>query len=175
MPDAPLTVGQAAAVLGDASGRDLRWFFEIAFNPELRLDYAVTAFETASAACDTGPCYQTRVTLTRMGDVAFTGSSRQPLGPFDAGTGIVARVDFADGQSLSASWDGRAAARELSFQSAAPARSARLDPDDILLLDPTPLDRSRFVTPQTNVSIVKWLSRWTLWLQDALLTYSMLV
>lgn len=174
--NARLSVEEVAAIVGDAVGRDLRWFFASAIDPRVDIDYAVTGFRTTAApACGSGTCYRTEVTIARLGDGLFTGTSRAPVDAFEAGTGIVVRVDFEQGESVVARWDGRAAERAFVFESPSAATAVRLDPDGTLLLDPTPLDHTRFAVPQTNVPIAKWISRWIVWLQDAMLSYSMLV
>lgn len=174
---APLTLDRAVAVLGAAAGRDLSWFFDVAFDADATLDYALTGFSSVPGgdACESPGCVRTRVTLARLGDAAFTGTSRTPSGPYEAGQGIVLRVDFADGQDLTAHWDGRAAERTFEFESPVPATFARLDPQGTLVLDPTRTDHTRRATPATNVPIAKWVARWVVWMQDAMLTPSMVM
>jgi hypothetical protein len=173
MHDARLTPRHANAVISRAAGQDLTWFFTTAFDPKSSVDYAVS--QVVSTPCTGSPCHRTRVTLSRKSAGAFTGSSRERVGPYQAGGAIVVEVRFEDGQTATARWDGRDAHASFEFESAAKAVSARLDPEATLLLDPTPLDHTWSREPQSNVPVTKWVARWVVWLQNALMTYAALV
>jgi hypothetical protein len=164
-------------VISAAAGQNLTWFFDVAFDPAVRIDYALTALtsERQPEGCVARDCFRTRVTVTRLGDGLFTGSTRATVGEYESGSGIGVRVVFEDGQSAVAWWDGRATQRIFEFEAPARAVFARLNPEGTLLLDATPLDHVRYLTPKTNVPLYKWVGRWLVWLQDALLTYAMLV
>jgi hypothetical protein len=175
--DTPLSSDLVNEVVSAAAGRDLSWFFSFAFNPTLRVEYALRDFVTESVkeGCLSSPCYRTRVTAERLGDVAFTGSSHEPQGEFDAGELIRLEVRFPDGQRGTASWDGRDRQRVFQFESTTPAAEARLDPMGTLVLDSNSLDHSLRREPASNVPLAKWLARWTIWLQHVLLGYAMLI
>ena len=157
---APLTRDGAVMVLGAAAGQDLAWFFDVAFDSDLHIDYAVTELtsEPVPEPCPAAGCVRTRVGVQRRGNARFKA--------------VPVQVLFSDGQQATGTWDGRALEHTFEFHSPSPARSARLDPDGVLLLDPTRLDHVRFASPETNLPIAKWMSRWLVWLQDALITYS---
>jgi hypothetical protein len=176
-PEARLVRSHVNAAISGAAGQDLTWFFDVAFDPAVRLDYAVTSLvsEPAPDGCAGRGCFHTRVSAARLGDGLFTGSSLPPLGNFDSGGAIHICVAFEDGQHATARWDGRAAERVFEFESPARAVSVRMNPEGDLLLDATPLDHTRYITPQTNVPLGKWVGRWLVWLQDAVLTFTMLV
>ncbi len=174
--DGRMTRHDAVETISAAAGQDLSWFFDAVFDPTLHFDYAVDAFATApaSAPCPSGTCYRTDVTVARRGNGEFTGASREPEGQYEAGEGLGLQVTFADGQVLTTRWDGRSAHRTFEFESPASATSVRLDPEGTLLLDANPLDHGRNTSAQTNVPIGKWVARWMVWLQDAMLAYAML-
>lgn len=172
MNEAPLTPDHANQVLSRAAGQDLTWFFETSFAAAMPIDYALNV--AGSTPCATPSCYRTSVTVLRNG-APFTGSSQPRVGPYDSGTAVGVEVRFGDGQTATARWDGRDARRTFEFESPSPAVSARLDPEGALLLDPTPLDHSWSAQPQTNVPITKWVARWMVWLQHAMLTYTALL
>jgi hypothetical protein len=168
-----VSVVRAVDVLGAAAGQDLRWFFESALGSRATVDYGLTNLVTGpSDACGSAPCVRSRVTVQRHGNAAFTGTSLAPAGPYESGKGIVVEMRFADGTNVVATWDGRAAERTFEFESAVPASAVRLDPEGTLLLDPTRSDHSLNATPDTNVSVTKWIARWLVWVQDAMLTYT---
>lgn len=171
-----LTVSVLDEVISAAACQDLSWFFDGAFNRTVDFAYAIDAVSSrAVPSCESGPCHRTEVTLARRAPGQFTGTSRAPVGPYEAGDGLALRVTFEDGQIVTARWDGRAATRTLAFESPAPLAAVRLDPEGVLLLDDTPLDHVRAASPRSNTPIAKWAARWTVWLQNALLTYAMLV
>jgi hypothetical protein len=174
--DVPLTPERANAVISAAAGQDLSWFFAIAFDASQHLDYGIGQFVTAPATTScTTPCFTTRVTLQRTGSAIFSGASRDRVGAYEAGDGVVLQVLFDDGQVATSTWDGRDETRNFEFVSAAPAASVRVDPEGTLLLDSDTQDHVRLRDPQTNVPIVKWLARWSVWLQHAMMSYAMLV
>jgi len=172
--DAPLTLDRVTDVVSAASGQDLRWFFDQAFDPAVTFDYAIESLRTSPGSCAGTSCYRTEVTATRNGTGQFTGSSREPVEPYESGQAVSLRVTFEDGQQVTARWDGRAARRTFEFESPAATSAVWLDPDRVLLMDVTPLDHSRSTSADTNVPVAKWTARWMVWLQNALLTASSL-
>jgi hypothetical protein len=170
-----LTANEIAATIGEAAGQDLSWFFNQAFDARRRFDYGLVAFNSQPGTCDGAPCYQTRVTLAARGDGLFTGTSRLPAGSFDAGDAMVLRITFSDGRVSTQRWDGRAASRAIELESKAEAVEAWLDPDETLLLDRNHLDDRMVASPAAAAPLVKWLARWAIWLQDAMLSYGALV
>jgi hypothetical protein len=172
----PVSVDRAVEVLGAAAGQDLKWFFDVALDTGASIDYGLSNLEVvAGSACAATPCIRSRVTARRHGNAAFTGTSQQPSGPYDAGSGIVIEMQFSDGSRSIATWDGRATDRTFEFEGLVAATRVRLDPEGTLLLDPTRGDHSLNATAQSNVPVVKWAARWMVWLQDALLAYAALV
>ena len=171
-----MTANDIAATIGEAAGQDLSWFFNQAFDARRRFDYGLVAFDSqAGAPCNGAPCYRTRVTVAARGDGLFTGTSRLPVGSYEAGDAMVLSVAFSGGQVATIRWDGRAASRTFELESATAAVEARLDPDETLLLDRNHLDDRMAASPAARVPIVKWLARWTIWLQDAMLAYASFV
>lgn len=160
--------------IGAAAGQDLSWLFDPVVEDGHRFDYALGAFsvEPGPKPCGGGPCYLTRITAARTGDAQFTGTSRPQSGPYESGDAMTLNISFADGRELTARWDGRQASKTFEFESASPAVAARLDPDRVLLLDENHLDDARLVNAATNVPVGKWVARWVVWLQDAMLAYS---
>jgi hypothetical protein len=173
--DAPLTLDRVTDVVSAASGQDLRWFFDQAFDPAVTFDYAIESLRTSPGSCAGTSCYRSEVTATRNGTGQFTGSSRPPVGEYESGQAMTLRVIFEDGQESTARWDGRATRRIFAFESLAPAAAVRLDPKGVLLLEATPLDYVHASSPRSNMPVAKWVARWLVWLQDAMLTGSALL
>ena len=134
-----------------AAGRDLAPVFAEAGGA--RIDRAITVLSSAPGSC-ASPCYRTLVSVAPPGV------------PFP----LLVRVSFSDGQAIDARWDGRR--DQLEFESAAPAIGAELDPHRVWLLDRNLLNNARVPRRDTNVPIVKWMARWIVWLQDAMLTHT---
>lgn len=174
--DAPLTAERTRGVISAAAGEDLTWFFDIAFDGRRTVEYAIAGFGSSPASsCAAAPCFTTQVILKRLGNAAFSGSSRDRVGRFDSGTAIGLRVGLESGQIMTARWDGRDDERTFLFESPTPGIAAQLDPDGVLLLDPNRQDHWWRLQAASNVSIAKWVARWSVWLQHAMMSYAMLV
>ena len=165
---ADLTRAEVERTFADAAAQDLSWFFRPAFDPAATFDYAVQSLTSDLSSCDGRLCFQTRVTVARLGNGLFTGTSRTAQGGFDAGDAMQLRVTFADRQELSTTWSGREQSRTFEYQSAAPAVAARLDPEQVLVMDVDSLNQTR-VADALAVPMGKWLASWVVWLQDAAL------
>jgi hypothetical protein len=142
---------EAAAAGGDdpvgtmsaAIGRDLAPLFAAASSGVV-IDHAVANLASDGAG--------TQVSITSNGPIPFP---------------LRLRVEFEDGQHLDVEWQGR---DRVSIESPARAVIARLDPNRVLLLDRNPFNNAIVQPRATNVPIVKWMARWIVWLQDAMLT-----
>jgi hypothetical protein len=141
------------AAMSAATGRDLGPVFAAASSGE-RVDRTIAKLSSEPGSCES-PCYRTIVSIAPTGAVPFP---------------LLVRVSFSDGKSIDARWDGRR--DQLEFESAAPAIGAELDPERVWLLDRNPLNNARVPPRETNVPVVKWMARWIVWLQDAMLTHT---
>lgn len=146
-------------VLQDALGQDIGWLFDAALAPAKSMNYRIVG--AAEVSCAPAPCRRLNVDVARDGDLQFRD--------------LEVRVDFADGQSASQTWNGAERSRALVFEGPAAPVRVRLDPDSVNLLDDNLLDQSRELATPTNAPIAKWLARWSVWLQDAMLAYSAFV
>ncbi|HTH26382.1 MAG TPA: hypothetical protein VL919_14790 [Vicinamibacterales bacterium] len=140
------------AAMSAATGRDLAPVFAEASSGGL-IDRAISMSSEAGSCAS--PCYRTLVSIAPAGAVPFP---------------LLVRLSFSDGQSIDARWDGRR--DRLEFESAAPAIGAELDPDRVWLLDRNLLNNARVPPRETNVPVTKWMARWIVWLQDAILTHT---
>lgn len=105
--------------------------------------------------------------VTALSDRAVTVDRRGVAAPLP----LTVRVEFADGQRMDAMWDGRAD-RTFEFNGAAPVTAVHVDPDRVHLLDANLINNDRRAAPAANVPVGKWIARWLVWLQDAVLAYS---
>ena len=153
-----------------ATGQDLSWLFTAAADPQVRFDYAVVDLTSAPSSCGS-PCFETAVTVRRIGDGVVPGRASAPSGEFDAGDALALRVTFDNGEHGWARWDGRDQSRTFRFQAAARAHSAHLDPGRIIALDDNFLNNQIVPATATNAPVRKWMARWVVWMQNTVLAY----
>jgi hypothetical protein len=153
--DSAITVPRLGELLSAAIGAEVGGL--LTFYQQGPLDYSIASVETRP--CEAGSCVRTTVMVHSEGRAA-------PLP-------LTLRVEFTDGMSAEAQWDG-AASREFMFESGAPYRVARLDPEQRMLIDANRLNNERHQGTNSNMPVMKWVARWTIWLQDASLAYSSL-
>ena len=144
--------------LSESLGQDTSWLFD-ATGPPTFMNYAIGT--VAIDSCAPSPCERVTVDVRHDG----AGSFRP----------IEVRVDFADGQSVSTPWDGTGESRRFTFEGPVRPVRVRVDPDFVNLLDDNLNDQHREIGGITNAAVGKWIARWTVWLQDAMLAYSALV
>lgn len=170
LPAGALNAAAIVNTIDTATGQDLAWLFTAAGDPAVMFDYAIADLASMPGRCDS-PCFETVVTARRIGDGQFTGRSSARAGEFDAGDAITVRVTFENGDTASAKWDGRDASRTFRFQGPSRALSAHLDPDRVLVLDANYLNNRIAPATSTNAPIRKWMARWIVWMQNAVLSY----
>lgn len=156
---APATDDEVLHSLQLALGQEISWLFDTVRDPLRSMNYRVAG--VAQESCSPAPCHRVRVDVAHDGDAAFRG--------------VEIRVDFADGQSPSLSWDGSGPSHTAVFEGPSAPVRVRVDPGVVNLLDDNLLDQSKEIGAPTNAPIGKWIARWAVWLQDAMLAYSALV
>jgi hypothetical protein len=157
------------AALNEAAGQDLTWFFDQVHRSSNTFDYAVGA-----------------VTSSQSGPRGFGNDDRQLLSGRARGTwrsDIVVRrlgeavfpidvlVTFADGSEESATWDGRARWRRLTYERPSRVVAVAVDPREVLALDVNRTNNSWTEAPATRKASRQWTTRWWLWAQDLVITY----
>lgn len=144
--------------LSESLGQDTSWLFD-ATGLSTSMNYAIGA--VAIDGCVPAPCERVTVDARREGAGSF-----HP---------IEVRVDFVDGQSASTMWDGKGESRRFTFEGPARPARVRVDPDFVNLLDDNLIDQHLEMDGVTNASVAKWIARWMVWLQNAMLAYSAIV
>ena len=166
-----------ARTISDAADRDLSWFFDPLLKSTAAWDYAVTSIATEARPgtnCGKESCVRSTVIVQRLGDAMFTGTAHPPSGDFESGRAIEIDVEFADGQKAQERWDGRAASKTLTFDGPSPVTRASIDPRDVLAMDLYRQNNTSSVAIVDTTTPASWSVRWTIWLQDLLLTHAML-
>ena len=163
--------------LSAGAGEDLTWFFDQVYRTSNVFDYAMARLTTrrdvpagysssgsagqpavATPAAETP--YRTEVLVRRHGTAIFP---------------VAILVRFADGTEQRERWNGRERWALFTYERPAPAVSAEVDPDHVLLLDVNRRNNSLAVEPAARVAARRWAARWLIWVQDLMLTYAALV
>ena len=166
-----LSAKDAVAVLNASIGQDLSWFFDEVLDPARTFDYVLDGVNVQTMADG----FRTEVVAVRRGAAQFTGTSKRPLGEYESGDALEVRIDFEDGQNVSAHWDGRADVAPSCSKVRCGRSVCRSIPTACCCSTSDPLNASRNLSQQTNAPIVKWIARWAVWLQDAALAYTSLL
>ena len=145
------------AILTETTGRNLQQF-QAALTSAAVIDYSLSAL-TSNPMPDR-PGYLTTITLERNGAATFTPT-------------VDLAVDFEDGSTIRERWDGREPSAQYEFESRSPAVSATLDPDQVLVIDGNPAN-NHASRQRARGAAAAWAARWSIWLEDLLLTYSAL-
>ncbi|MBI3493386.1 MAG: M1 family metallopeptidase [Acidobacteria bacterium] len=144
------------ATASEVAGRDLTPFFDQVYRSSNVFDYGVQDLQTAHE----GDRYRTTVIVRRYGEAIF---------PVDV------LVTFKDGERVTEHWDGKDRWKLYSYDGAAAAISAQVDPNRVLLLDVDYTNNSKTLEPKGSTAATKWSLKWMVWLQDCLLSWVALV
>jgi hypothetical protein len=115
--------------------------------------------------------FHTTVVARRYGDASFTGTSRTRDSAFPSSGPLAVVVTFDDGHQLREHWDGRASDVRFEYESRSQAITATIDPDRVVRLDSRPANNQRSLGVARRGAMA-WALRWSIWLQDALLSYA---
>jgi hypothetical protein len=146
-------------VASEVSGRDLNGYFDQVYRSSNAFDYGIQDLRSDKE----GDKYRTLAVVRRYGEAVF---------PIDV------RVTFADGRHAVEHWDGVDRWHLYTYEWTQPAVSAEADPEHVLLLDINRTNNSRTLAPLDAAgpkAATKWSLKWMVWLQDHLLSWSLLV
>lgn len=143
------------AIANEVSRQDLSWFFDQTYRGSNVFDYGVQDLRAAAE----GDQFETTLVVRRYGEAIF---------PVDV------RVTFGNSERLTERWDGQDRWKAFTYRRAAPAVSAEVDPNRVLLLDVNYTNNSKTLSPSGPAAATKWSLKWLLWLQDCLLSWAAL-
>jgi hypothetical protein len=147
------TTDDFIAVAEEVSGRDLGWFFDQFFKTAGSLDYAISSIHSREVEEPLGyfggellkseagkndrgkepeKVYRNVVTVQRKGDLFFP---QEIL------------VTFDDGEEVRETWDGRDRWKKFVYERPVKIKSARLDPENKILLDVNFFNNSMVMKP----------------------------
>jgi peptidase M1-like protein len=138
------------------AGRDLGWYFDQVYRSSNVFDYGVQDLQSVA---DAGS-YRTTVVVRRYGEAIF---------PVDV------LVTFRNGEQVTEHWEGRDRWMLYTYDRPAQALSVQVDPRRVLLLDVNYTNNSMTLAPRGADAATKWSMKWMVWLQDCLLSWSVLV
>jgi hypothetical protein len=163
-------------IANEVSGQDLTWFFDQVYRGSEAFDYAVESVVSKPAALEgfdgkqvrrrdpktakkpaPGQPFRTEVVVRRLGGGVF---------PVDV------LLVFQDGSQVRERWDGKERWRLFVVERPSKLKHAIVDPDHKLVLDINYTNNSRVLEPAATVPVLKWTSKWMVWLQDLLATFA---
>jgi aminopeptidase N len=145
-------------IANEVSGRDLNGYFDQVYRSSNAFDYGIQDLRSDKD----GDKYRTLVVVRRYGEAIF---------PVDV------RVTFTEGKQVTEHWDGKDRWHLYTYNWPQRAVTAQADPDHVLLLDVNLTNNSKVLTPLDELgpkAATKWSLKWMVWLQDCLLTWSVL-
>jgi hypothetical protein len=149
----PADFFQAAS---DVAGRDLNGFFDQVYRSSNVFDYGVQDLKSVREQDQ----YHTTVIVRRYGEAMFA---------------VDLLVTFKNGERVIEHWDGTDRWKAYTYDRPSQAVDAIVDPDRVLLLDVNTTNNSRTLAPQGPRAATKWASKWMVWLEDCLLSWTALV
>ncbi len=162
-------------IVNEVSGRDMTWFFDEVYRGSDTFDYGIQLVRSekiggpdgngrnrpiAPAGDAARGLFRSTVIVRRYGEAVF---------PVDV------LVTFDGGKTVREQWDGRDRWKAYTYERPEAAVSAVVDPDRVLLLDVDRANNSFTTEPKADQAARKWMLKWTVWLQDALATYSFFI
>jgi hypothetical protein len=144
------------AIASEVAGRDLGEFFDQVYRSSNVFDYGVEDLQTVQE----GGHFRTTVVVRRYGEATF---------PVDV------LVTFESGEQITEHWDGKDRWTSYAYDRGAPGLSAQVDPTRILLLDVNYTNNSKTLRPKGPAAATKWASKWMVWLEDSLLSWSFFI
>lgn len=116
--------------------------------------------EEEEEGSEAGPVFRTEVLVQRLQDGVF---------PVDV------LLVFEDGTEIRRHWNGESPWKLFTHEGPSKLRHAVVDPERVLLLDLSVVNNSRRLEPASPFGAAKWASKWMIWLQDLLQTYTFFV
>ena len=142
----------------EVAGQDLTPFFDEVYRSSNAFDYGIADLKSVRD----GDLYHTTVVVRRYGEARWPDFIR-------------VRIDFKDHQVTELQrWDDADRWKAYVYNGPAPAISAQVDPNRVLLLDVNYTNNSKTLAPQGGAAASKWATRWMVWLQDCLLSWAAL-
>jgi hypothetical protein len=175
------TTGDFIATVNQISGRDLNWLFDELFFSTKEWDYAVDSVISRKVITSRGifdrQGKKIEVTSRAARDldrknkkIVYRSLVRiRRLGDARPGPGVMLKIEtaFEDGSKKINYWDGQGSWTEFAFSGASRVTYARIDPDNIFLID-RDLSNNSFVVKATMAGTLRWTGKLLFWIQNLL-------
>jgi hypothetical protein len=164
------------AIVNEVTGRDLTWYFDQVHRSSNVFDYGIDLVQSVPTggagfverdgkieriSPTAAPAmFRTTVIVRRHGEALF---------PVDV------HVVFRNGERVKEQWTGRDRWKAFTYDRPVQADYAVVDPARTLLLDINYTNNSYTTRPQADAAAERWMLKWMVWLQDALLTYGFMI
>ena len=156
------------ALLESALGIPVQWALD-AIDPGVRINYALARVESNQETCGSERCYRTSITVVRHGAQIFPDASSS------GALSIPIALDFANATPSRLAWDGTDASKTFVVESGLPPSAITLDPDRVIQLDENWHDQQWRASPSPVRRPIKAIAAWLVWLQNAAITYGLLL
>ncbi len=160
-------------IANEMSGQDLTWFFDQVHRSSNEFDYGIESVKSESLkvrgfveqgdklvhqdGAEEPAEYRTEVVVRRYGGATFP---------------VEVLLVFEDGSEVSREWDGLSRWELYVEERRAKLSYAVVDLERKLLLDLNYTNNSKLLEPRARLPARKWASKWMIWLQDLLVTFS---
>lgn len=158
---ASMTASDVRQIMEAALGVPLDRFFRSMQGDDV-VNYSLTSVSTERRDCGGTACYQTTLGVRRAGNTLFPPS-------------VDILVEFTGEQRSTLSWPRDAAESTLTFESGMPPAVITVDPEHRVHLDDNLLDQRWRAGASAAARPIKTLAAWAIWLQNAVLTYTVLL
>jgi hypothetical protein len=164
----PRDAAAVRAELEATLGVPLGWFFA-ALDPGFRVNFRLVSVESASADCNGERCYRTAITVARDGSPLF------PEATSSVSAQIELRIEFASGPPASIWWTGAEPSRTFTVDTGIAPIAVTLDPGNAMRVDGNHLDQRWLADRPDRKTPIKSFAAWLVWLQNAALSYGVLL
>jgi len=169
------------ATVNEISGRNMNWLFDELFFGTREWDYAVASVSSrevkTSRGVFDGKDRKNEVTSRTARDLDKKNKKTvyrslvriQRLGDARPGPGVKLKIitAFEDGSQKVNYWDGQDSWTEFSFAGASKIAYARLDPDNVFLID-RDLSNNSYIVKAKTAGTLRWTGKLLFWIQNLL-------
>ena len=164
----PRDIAAVGSVLEAALGVPLGWFFA-ALDPAFRVNYRLASVASVAADCGDQRCYRTVITVARDGPPLVSEASSSGSGE------IAVQIEFEGAPPATIRWAGAEASRSFTIDTGHAPVAVTLDPGNVMRVDENLLDQRWRAERADHPAPIKSFAAWVIWLQNAALSYGVLL
>jgi hypothetical protein len=156
------------AVLEAALGVPLGWLFA-ALDPAFHVNFRLVSVASVPVDCGDQRCNRIAITVARDGSPLVSEAARSGSGQ------IAMRIEFEGGPPATIWWTGAESSRSFTIDTELAPIAVTLDPENAMRVDENLLDQRWRAEPAGHRVPIKSLAAWVVWLQNAALSYGVLL